>query len=90
MSLIPISSLKHLQRMCLSGKGITKTPTEKVFLHVKLPETPSMYVFQERSNKLLIRGYLKNLVKALDELCGTSRTGQGTEGKKFFSKSTSI
>ena len=59
MSLIPISSLKHLQRMCLSGKGITKTPTEKVFLHMKLPETPSMYVFQERSNKLLIRGYLK-------------------------------
>ena len=45
--------------MCLSGKGITKTPTEKVFLHMKLPETPSMYVFQERSNKLLIRGYLK-------------------------------
>ena len=41
--------------MCFSGKGITKTPTEKVFLHVKLPETPSMYVFQERSNELLIR-----------------------------------
>ena len=65
--------------MCFSGKGITKTPTEKVFLHVKLPETPSMYVFQERSNKLLIRGYLKNLVKTLDELCRTRRAGHRVE-----------